>query len=55
MIIPHRTRGRQSKEAIEKYERDLMSFCNEITQINSNLILKFQVEGGVTFLKSMGF
>lgn len=34
-ILPKRNRGGQSRKAIEKYERDLTSFCNQIKQIKS--------------------
>jgi len=54
MIIPHRKRGRQSKAAIEEYERDLMSFCNEIIQINSTLDFNVSSRGWCYVLEDHG-
>ena len=54
ITIPHRKRGRQSKEAVDEYQQDLNTFCNEIIQINSTLDFKVSSRGWCYILEEHG-
>ncbi len=54
MIIPRRKRGYQSDKAIEKYDRGLKAFCDEIIQIDSTLDFKVSSRGWCYILEEYG-
>jgi hypothetical protein len=54
MEIPKRKRGHQSATAIEKYEDNVKSFCDEILQINSTLDFRVSSRGWCYILEDYG-
>jgi hypothetical protein len=54
MEIPRRKKGRPSKNAESKFNRNLKSFCDEIKQINSRLDFKVSSRGWCYILEPYG-
>ena len=45
IVIPYRSRGRQSAAAQAKYEDDLEAFCDDLLQIQSTIEFKVSSRG----------
>ena len=53
-LLPHRGRGRPTQKAIEKYDQDLMAFCETIMKINSSLDFMVSARGWCYILEEYG-
>jgi hypothetical protein len=54
IVLPRRSKGRQSPEKVERYDADVAKFCRQIIQINSTLDFKVSSRGWCYILEEHG-